>query len=322
MIKLTNLNKQIDDLNIVKDVNLTIKDGNKLGIIGKSGAGKSTLLKMINYLIEPSSGNVIIDGVDLSSLNNKDLQDFRKNIGFVFQQYNLLLQKSVYDNIKISLTINNYPKDLINDRVHELLELVGLSDKKDDYPKTLSGGETQRVAIARALANNPKYLLCDEITSALDKKTTFEILDLLDEINKTFNTTIIFVSHDIDAVKYLCDEVVVMENAMIVEVQKTLDLFINPLSDFGKELVSKKIFDYQDKIKDDIYKITYYQDEANMPVISEISKTYDVKVNILFAEVIQIKKIDYGFLYVNLVGKEKDLALKELKRKLRVNKYV
>lgn len=322
MIKLENLNKQIDDLFIVKDVNLTIHDGKKLGIIGKSGAGKSTLLKMINYLVTPSSGNVVIDDVILNDLNNKELQDLRKNIGFVFQKYNLLLQKNVYDNIKISLIINNYPKELIDERIKELLVLVGLTDKINDYPKTLSGGETQRVAIARAIANNPKYLLCDEVTSALDKKTSFKILDLLDEINQTFNTTIIFVSHDLDAIKYLCNEVVVMDSAEIVEVNNTLELFINPVCKLAKELVNKKVFDYVDKSIDEIYKITYLEDESNMPVISKISKKYDVNINILFAEVIPINKIDYGFLYVNVTGEDKNIALKELKEKLEVSKYV
>ncbi len=322
LIEIKDITKTINGENIVDSINLLIKDGTKLGIVGKSGAGKSSLIRMINRLMEPTKGEIIIDDVLVSSLSGLKLQKLRTNIGMIFQHFNLLDQKNVYENVKLALVVGGYEKTEINQRVNELLELVGLSKKAKAYPKTLSGGEKQRVAIARALANKPKYLLCDEVTSALDQKTSYEILDLLSEINKDLNVTIVFVSHDLDAVKYLCDEVAVMHRGKIVEHNKTIDLFMQPKSDLTKQLINRKMFDFKEKSKHEIYQITYLDNLANKPLLSEVTKIYDVSINIIYAEVITINKQNIGFLYVHIIGKDKQKAINALKAEVRIDKYV
>ncbi|NLN50991.1 MAG: methionine ABC transporter ATP-binding protein [Acholeplasmataceae bacterium] len=322
MIEIKNLSKTIDNLSIVSGVNLTIKAGTKLGIVGESGAGKSSLIRMINHLMIPSTGKVIIDGVDIASQNTSQLQKIRRNIAMIFQHFNLLDQKNVYDNVKLSLTIANYPKAEIDSRIKELLTLVGLTAKTKAYPRTLSGGEKQRVAIARALANNPKYLLCDEPTSALDLKTSFEILDLLHTINELYGVTIILVSHDLDAVKYLCDQVAVMHQGRIIEHQSTIELFLKPKSDLTKQLINRKMYDFAKGSQEEIYQVAYLDDLANKPVISLATKMFNVEINIIYAEVININRQNIGFLYINIIGKDKLAAIKYLKEEVRIDKYV
>lgn len=322
MIKIENVSKQIDDNLILDNVSLTVLDKTKLGIVGLSGAGKSTLIRTINGLVSLSSGEIYIDDVNINSLNNKDLQSLRKNLGMIFQHFNLLEQYNVYNNIKISLDVLKTDKESSDIRIKELLDLVGLSDKANDYPKTLSGGEKQRVAIARALATNPKYLLCDEVTSALDLKTSYEILDLLHDINEKLGVTIIFVSHDIDAIKYLCDRVIVMDNGKIVEENNTLDLFINPKKDITKRLINRKMFDLSKSNIKNLYQITYINDANNNHLISKAIKKFDVDINILFGEVITINKKDIGFLYVTIEGKDSLEVVKYLRVETEVIKYV
>ena len=195
-------------------IQLTINDRDILGVVGYSGAGKSTLIRLINGLVTPTTGKIIIDDVDLLTLKKKALNRMRQQIGMIFQDFNLFDQLSVYQNIKLALDISHDKKHQ-ETRIKDLLRLVGLQDKQDAYPKQLSGGQKQRVAIARALANNPKYLLCDEATSALDLKTTDEILLLLKDIHKKTNLTIVFITHQIEAIKKICNKVVVMEQGQI-----------------------------------------------------------------------------------------------------------
>lgn len=322
MIKIEGLTKKISDLTIVDNVNLEIKSGVILGIVGESGAGKSSLIRMINGLMKPSSGTVKILDTSVFDITEKKLRLLRKDIGMIFQNFNLLSQKTVYQNIKLSLDVSGYSKIDSDKRINELLALVGLSLKKETYPKTLSGGEMQRVAIARAIATNPKYLLCDEVTSALDKRTSFEILDLLQKINKLYNVTIVFVSHDLDAIKYLCNEVVVMEKGRIIEQNSTLNLFMNPKTILAKQLVNKKIFDLSKTSNDDIYQITYLDKEAGSPLISLASKKFDININIIYGEVIEINKQSIGFLYVNIKGPDINKALEYIKKEVEVIKYV
>ena len=240
MIRIKNLSKTFDkSCNVValKNVNLSIEAGDVCGVIGMSGAGKSTLLRCIAMLETPSSGSIEIDGRDIFSLKGKELLDLKKSLGVVFQGYNLLMQRSIRQNIAFPLELIKMPKDQIAKRVDELLCLVGLSDKAEEYPSQLSGGQRQRVAIARALASNPKVLLCDEPTSALDPLTTRSILKLLREINHTLGVTIVIITHEIGVVRSICNKVAVIDAGEIAESGLTKEVFAAPQSQAAKQLL-------------------------------------------------------------------------------------
>lgn len=241
MIKISNVSKEYNTpygkITALKDINLTIEKGDIFGIIGFSGAGKSTLIRCINRLEEPDSGNIIIDNLDITTLDKKELNKSRKKIGMIFQQFNLLDSRTVFENIAFPLQIDRIPKKKIKERVEEILELVDLSDKRNAYPSQLSGGQKQRVGIARALANKPDILLSDEATSALDPLTTFSILELLKDINKKLNITIILITHELEVIKYICKNTAVIEQGKITESGKTEELFINPKSDTLKKFL-------------------------------------------------------------------------------------
>lgn len=322
MITIENLSKTFGSNTIVNDINLKIKDGTVLGIVGASGAGKSSLIRMINGLMPPSKGSINIDGTYINEISDKELRKLRKDIGMIFQSFNLLDQKTVYENILLSLDIAGIDKLSSDKRIKELLNLIGLSDKANMYPKTLSGGEKQRVAIARAIANNPKYLLCDEVTSALDKKTSYEILNLLSKVNELYGVTIVFVSHDLYAIKYICEEVVVMEKGYIIGKNNTLDLFMNPKSKLAKQLINRKMFDLSSQLNEDIYQVTYLDKQASIPIISRASKLFDIDISIIFGEVIEVNKHNIGFLYVTINGKDKEKVIKYLSKEVEVNLYV
>ena len=221
----------------LKDVNLTIADGEIFGIIGLSGAGKSTLVRCINLLERPTSGEVLVDGQNIMTLSQKELLQVRRQIGMIFQGFNLLEQRTVLRNICFPLEISGTPKAEAKKRAEELLRVVGLSDKAASYPSQLSGGQKQRVAIARALATNPRYLLCDEATSALDPNTTRSILELLREINKTLGVTIIVITHEMKVIDQICDRVAVIDKSCIAEEGRVADVFTSPKSDIARELV-------------------------------------------------------------------------------------
>lgn len=242
MIKISNVSKEYNTpygkITALKNINLTIKKGDIFGIIGFSGAGKSTLIRCINRLEEPDSGNIIIDNLDITTLSKKELNKSRKKIGMIFQQFNLLDSRTVFDNIAFPLQLDKVPKKKIKERVDEILELVDLSDKRNAYPSQLSGGQKQRVGIARALANKPDILLSDEATSALDPLTTFSILELLKDINKKLNITIVLITHELEVIKYICKNTAVIEHGKITEHGKTDELFINPKSDTLKKFLA------------------------------------------------------------------------------------
>ncbi len=243
-IEIKNLTKKFeingDSIVALKDINLTIDKGEIFGIIGMSGAGKSTLVRTINYLEKPSKGDVYIDNISMASLSAKDLRKKRREIGMIFQNFNLLEQKNVIDNICFPLEIAGVKKKEAKKKARKLLDTVSLSDKEKAYPSQLSGGQKQRVAIARALASNPEILLCDEATSALDPQTAGSILNLLKEINKKFNITIIIITHQMSVVTEICDRVAIIDSGRLVEEGNVSDIFANPKSDVAKELIIGK----------------------------------------------------------------------------------
>lgn len=244
MLQLKNVSKsfiqQGEPLHALNDVNLTVDDGQIFGVIGLSGAGKSTLLRSIAGLEKIDSGEIFIDGVNINSLKGNELRLFRSKIGVVFQGFNLLMQKNVFDNIAFPLRLSNTPKNIVNKKVNELIELVGLKGKEKSYPAELSGGQKQRVAIARSIAADPKVLLLDEVTSALDPLTTKQILNLLKDINERSGVTMVFITHEMGVVSTICDEVAVLNYGVIEEQGKTQDVLSNPKSDIAKLLLGKE----------------------------------------------------------------------------------
>lgn len=241
MISVRNLSKTFNtpkgDIQVLTDINLEVERGDIFGIIGFSGAGKSTMIRCLNRLEEPTSGTVIIGDKNITSMNKDELREARKKIGIIFQDFNLFDSMTVYKNVAFPLKISGYPEGKMKERVHEILNLVDLSDKVDYYPAQLSGGQKQRVGIARALANEPDVLLSDEVTSALDPQTTYSILELLRDINRKLNLTILLITHELDVVKYICNNMAVIEEGRIVEVGSTNSIFLNPKSDTAKKFV-------------------------------------------------------------------------------------
>ena len=241
MIEIKHLSKtfQMKDgaVNALKDIDLTIPDGSIYGIIGMSGAGKSTLVRCINLLERPTEGSVVIDGTAMETLSPAALRERRRDITMIFQQFNLLMQRSCLKNICFPMELAGVPKDKATARARELLELVGLPDKADAYPAQLSGGQKQRIAIARALATNPKVLLCDEATSALDPNTTHAILQLIQKINREMGITVVIITHQMSVVEDVCSHVAILDNGTVVEQGSVRDIFSNPHSDAAKRLV-------------------------------------------------------------------------------------
>lgn len=267
------------------DINLTINDGEIFGIIGLSGAGKSTLVRCINLLERPTEGKVLIDGSSITELSRKELLKLRQSIGMIFQGFNLLEQRTVLGNVCFPLEIAGVPRSEAKQRAAELLKLVGLTDRVKSYPSQLSGGQKQRVAIARALANNPRYLLCDEATSALDPNTTRQILDLLKEINKKLNVTIIVITHEMKVIDRICDSVAVIDSSHIAEVGKVHDIFTNPKTKIARDLIVPKDSTIIDTSGGRKIRLTFDGSEkTNEPLISKLVLECRAPVNILFAD--------------------------------------
>lgn len=302
----------------LQHVSLTIDDGDMFGVIGFSGAGKSTLLRMVNGLEMPTEGHVEINGKDLSKISHNEMRKLRKSIGMVFQQFNLLDSKTVFDNIAIPLRLNKVDKDKIQKKVMELLEYVNLADKADAYPGQLSGGQKQRVGIARALATDPSILLCDEATSALDPETTESILQLLERIHKELNITILIVTHEIQVIQRLCNRVAVMEHGKVVEKGSVLAVFSNPQQDMTKKFVRTvipdqippsvvaKIHEAKDNYK--ILKLRFLGDNATDHLMYHINKNFPVQTNILFASVNELQKTILGIFILQIIGNDADIA--------------
>ena len=304
MIELKNISKTYGKgdkaVTAIKEVNITINDGEIFGIIGLSGAGKSTLVRCINFLERPTTGEVIIDGQSLGTLSTKQLLEARRNIGMIFQGFNLLEQRTVLKNICFPLEIAGVKKAEAEKRARELLELVSLSEKEKSYPSQLSGGQKQRVAIARALAANPKYLLCDEATSALDPDTTRSILELMKKINKELGITIVVITHEMSIIDSICDRVAVLDQSVVAEMGDVKTVFTNPQSDIAKKLVLPEM-----KTADEINEgrkihIIFNGESSGKPVLANIIMECGAAVNILHADTKDIDGKAYGQLIIQI----------------------
>ena len=317
MIELRHIVKRFESkagtVTAVNDVSLHIEKGEVFGIIGFSGAGKSTLVRCINLLERPTSGEVLIDGADITKLAAKELRGVRQKIGMIFQHFNLMPSRTVYENIEMPLKLTNLSAEERREKIRSLLELVELADKSEAYPSQLSGGQKQRVAIARALANDPKVLLCDEATSALDPKTTRSILKLLREVNSRLGITIVVITHQMDVVKFICDRAAVMEHGRVVEEGTILDIFANPKAPVTKGFIdsASNVDDLYDMLEDaegrgvthgTVYLLTYAGASAGKPLMTEIFKQFGVSANIIFGNIEILKGTPLGKLAVTLEG--------------------
>jgi D-methionine transport system ATP-binding protein len=301
------------ELQAVKNASLTINDGEIFGIVGTSGAGKSTLLRTINLLQKPTSGSIHIDGHDITNARGKDLRTVRLSIGMVFQHFNLLYAKTVAENIAFPLHIAGISKEEIATRVPELLDLVGLADKHSVYPSKLSGGQKQRVGIARALANKPRILLCDEPTSALDLETTNSILDLLSDINRNLNITIVLISHEMAVVKKICTRVAVMSAGDIVETGDAYTIFAAPVHQFTRQLVEHTLdLELPEKlrgvVKGTLLKVRYRGERATEPILSDALRNYNVQFNVLHGKIEYIDGQPLGVFLVDAIGESGETA--------------
>lgn len=290
----------------LKDVSLTINEGEIFGIIGMSGAGKSTLVRTLNRLEEVSSGTVNFYGDDLAALKPKELREVRHSISMIFQGFNLINQRTVIQNVEQSLKIIGTPRNIRREKAKQMLEIVGLLEKANEYPARLSGGQKQRVAIARALAVDPKVLLCDEATSALDPKITGEILDLLKKINEERKLTIVIITHEMSVVEKICDRVAIIDDGTLAEIGDVKEVFSNPRSKAAKKLVfPSNPFDPSDE-NGQLVRIVFDGTQSNVPFIANLVEETGLKVNILSANTRSVGGIGYGQMIIELPESEKD----------------
>ncbi|PZE22341.1 methionine ABC transporter ATP-binding protein [Paenibacillus xerothermodurans] len=289
-------------------IDLNVRKGEIFGIIGHSGAGKSTLLRSMNLLERPSSGKVVVDGIDLMALNTKRLQESRRRIGMIFQHFNLLSSAPVADNIAFPLTLVNATRSHIQRKVDELLELTGLQEHRHKYPAQLSGGQKQRVGIARALANDPQVLLCDEATSALDPQTTNSILNLLLDINKRFGLTIVLITHEMHVIRSICDRVAVIHQGRIVEHGTVAEVFLKPqhaiTMQFIDQVADQLQIDHSAGERAMYVKLNFLGGQTYEPILSRAVQTTGVTFSILQGTISKLKDTPYGQLVVKLEGDE------------------
>ena len=304
MIELKHISKVFPtgdgELHALEDVNLTITDGDVFGIVGMSGAGKSTLVRCINLLERPTRGEVLIDGEDLMAMSPAQLRQKRRSISMIFQQFNLLMQRTCLKNICFPMEIAGVPKAEAHRRALEYLEIVGLPDKANAYPAQLSGGQKQRVAIARALASDPKVLLCDEATSALDPKTTRDILRLIKDINKRLGITVVVITHEMGVVEEICTHVAVLEHGVLQETGTVEEIFSNPRTEAGRRLV------YPDGVVIDqlpaanVIRIAFNGGSSYEPLIASLAIDCGVKANILGADTRNVNGKAFGTMLLGL----------------------
>lgn len=322
MIELNQVNKVFYQgskaINALSDINLHIAEGTIFGVIGASGAGKSTLIRCVNMLEAPTSGSVVVDGVDLTTLSKSDLSVTRRNIGMIFQHFNLLSSRTVYENIALPLELAGRASDAIESKVSELLKLVGLSDKRDTYPANLSGGQKQRVAIARALASDPKVLLCDEATSALDPATTQSILELLKEINRKLKITMLLITHEMDVVKSICHEVAIIGDGRLVEKGSVGDIFAHPKTELAHQFIRSTLDlsipdDYQVRLQPSrisgsypLVRLEFTGATVDAPLITQISRKFDIDVSILSSDLDYAGGVKFGMMVAELFGNEEN----------------
>lgn len=326
MIKVKNLVKDfyVDNkpFRAIDDVSFNVNKGEVFGIIGLSGAGKSTLVRCLNRLEEPTSGSIIVDDTDIVGLDEKDLLIARRDIGMIFQSFNLFNQRTVYENVAYPLEVEGVKKEDIKNRVYEMLEFVDLLDKIDSYPANISGGQKQRVAIARALATKPKILLSDESTSALDPENTEQILNLLKSSVEKYNMTIIMITHQMEVAKNICGKIAVMEDGKIIECDTVENIFKFPKTKRTKSFIKS----LPDGVEDDsfnkkdfsgsLFKLNFSPESVKRPVINNLIKNSNCVVNILSGNINSISSGNYtGYLNIELIGSNKDIedALLKLK---------
>ena len=313
MIEIQNLSKTFKtadgNVDALKDITLTIEDGDIYGIIGMSGAGKSTLVRCINMLERPSSGTVLINGRDIGALSAEELRKVRRRTTMIFQSFNLLMQRTCLANICFPLELAGMKKAEAKKRAGELLELVGLSDKANAYPAQLSGGQQQRIAIARALATDPEVLLCDEATSALDPKTTRSILELIKQINERLGITVIIITHQMSVIEDICTRVAILENGSVVEEGEVSKVFSNPASDAGKNIVSpEERALLESDIDERIIRLVFNGSAAaGRPVIAQMAIDEGISANILYASTRFIGDKVFGRMLLGL-PRESDAA--------------
>ena len=322
MIKVNQVNKVFyqgtKEINALIDINLHIPQGQIFGVIGSSGAGKSTLIRCVNMLEAPTSGEVIVDGIDLTKLSKSELSEARRNIGMIFQHFNLLSSRTVFNNVALPLELAGRDKAAIEAKVSELLELVGLSDKRDTYPANLSGGQKQRVAIARALASDPKVLLCDEATSALDPATTQSILELLREINRKLSITILLITHEMDVVKSICHEVAIIGGGELVEKGTVGEIFAHPKTELAHQFIRSTLDltipeDYQARLQETrvnssypLVRLEFTGATVDAPLMTQIARKFNIDVSILSSDLDYAGGVKFGMMVAELFGNEAD----------------
>jgi len=321
MIKLNNITKifTLPDkkLTALDNVSLHVPKGQICGVIGASGAGKSTLIRCVNLLERPTHGAVLIDDVDLTQLSEAELVKTRRQIGMIFQHFNLLTSRTVFENVALPLELENKSKAEIQEKTTALLALVGLGDKHNVYPANLSGGQKQRVAIARALASDPKVLLCDEATSALDPATTQSILKLLKEINRTLGITILLITHEMEVVKRICDQVAVIDKGRLIEQGTVSEIFSNPKTELAQEFISSTFHitlpeEYLENLSDTpkhaksypIIKFEFTGRSVDAPLLSQASKKFGVELSILTSQIDYAGGVKFGFTIAEVEGDE------------------
>lgn len=315
MIEIKNVSKiyQLKDRQVraVDNVSLTINDGDIYGIIGYSGAGKSTLVRLINQLEVQDSGNIIIDNQDLTNLSPKELRKLRTKVGMIFQHFNLLWSRTVSKNIELALELAGVKdKQVRQNKVRELIELVGLKGRENAYPSELSGGQKQRVGIARALANDPKILLCDEATSALDPDTTKSILDLLLEINRKLNITIVMITHQMEVVQKICNKIAVMSDGKVIEEGNAKDIFTSPkhsvTKSFIQEVKSHNVSN-EDILKQiypegELLKVIFDENVSRLPILTKVIRESSASINVIEANLSNTIDSSFGIMILQVVG--------------------
>lgn len=304
------VNNQV--IRALNHIDLKINKGDIFGVIGFSGAGKSTLIRTVNLLEIPTEGHVLVDGRELTLLTKRQLRKEKKNIGMIFQHFNLLHSKTVFENVSMPLILDGHKKREIEFRVNEVLEFVGLKEKSNVYIDQLSGGQKQRVGIARALVTNPKILLCDEATSALDPQTTKSILNLLKRVNIEYGITILIITHEMEVIREICNRVAVMEKGEIIETGSVLDIFSAPKTETTKNFVQSVV---RDEIPDSVYEQLKYSNsnerifklkfigvDVGQPIVSDVAKRFNVDINVLFGNITELQQVPFGNLIVEFIG--------------------
>ncbi len=313
----------------LQDINVQVHPGEIFGIIGKSGAGKSTLIRCVNLLERPSSGRITVAGAELTALSAAALRAARRKIGMIFQHFNLLASRTVYDNIALPLELAGYTRKQMSDTIVPLLELTHLTDKKTAYPAQLSGGQKQRVAIARALASKPQVLLSDEATSALDPETTVTILQLLKNIRDTLNVTILLITHEMSVIKSCCDRVAILQDGELIEENEVGEFFTHPKTDIAKNFIASSVLQHlpaaierhllalEQVDTHPVLRLWFLQGTVTQPIISEISQQFNLHINILQANVEYIKNHAMGIMIIALRGEniKTEPAIRYLKQR-------